>query len=335
MIPILQWAREILPSHPRIPFYLGSLLMARRRTQEALRLWKQAEKLGEGHYLLYARLGYFERFVGKHNGRRIRYFRQAASRNRDDLYVRHELALALVEAGREKEALKFLESELEAVLTSPLLTYDLLNVYLDLEWFDKFDALCRKVDFSINWQIPGPHLLWVKRHIKEALQQKRHGNLESALALLRNLEALPENLGEVPENSSYTSANVGLYDADNDPRRLYHLGCIYEKMGRMSEAHQCWEKAAAIRNYTGAERGYLIMVWSQRYFQALSLLKLGRVGEANAYFDAMELVAKHTDLPLAAREALMKLVERGRFAPEDAKDPLDEVSVAVETSAEV
>jgi len=48
----------------------------------------------------------------------------------------------------------------------------------------------------------------------------------------------------------------------------------------------------------------------------------------------MELLARHQDLPLAARDAIMGLVERGRFAPDDQKDPAGHAPVEVATSAE-
>jgi len=119
-----------------------------------------------------------------------------------------------------------------------------------------------------------------------------------------------------------------------DDRRLYHMGRLHEKLGDWERARECWEQCVAIEHFTGYEKAYWNREWTRRYYQALSLQKLGRDSEAEAYFDAMELLARVPDLPVAARDEIMALVERGRFAPDDQKDPAGFTPIEVQTAAE-
>jgi tetratricopeptide (TPR) repeat protein len=178
------------------------------------------------------------------------------------------------------------------------------------------------VDFALNHQLPGPHQLWWPRQIQEALDKALGGDLRGAAAMLERPRPVPEALGSVMS---------GLFE---DDRRYYHLGWIHERLGHPAKAREYYEKTLALPHHTAYESAYWYGQWSQRYFQALALQKLGREGLANALFDAIELLAGHPRLPVAARQALMKLVERGRFAPDDEKDPIFLPQVELRTAAE-
>jgi len=323
MIPILEWARRKLPAESRPALLLGNLLVARRRLADGVTLWRQAEKLGEKHYLLFDQLGTYEAKFGRNRKRAFEYAKKAIQAAPRDLYMIMKFSGAMVSAGKQDEAIRCLEKNRKAVLKSPRLAHALLNMYLSRDAYDKFDALCKQVDFSVNWQIPGPHSLWITRHFKEALQRIQAGELRSALGILQNLGKSPANLG------------VHQCRAVEDDRRYYHIGCIHEKMRDMEAARKSWEEALAVPHYTGYEPAYWFSAWRQRYFQALSLQKLGRHSEANALFDAMELLAQSDEIPFKAKESILGLVERGRFAPEDQKDPTGAAVAEVATKAEL
>ena len=321
MIPILEWAAQAAPDEPRAIFLLGNLMMARRRSDDAVALWRKALSMGESHSQLAANLGFYEKWKGLDLQARLGMFQKAAEADPSDLYVKRELAAAIQAARGPQAVIVYLEREMDAVLSSPPLAYSLLNAYLSLNKYDEFDALCEKVDFSANWQLAGPHSLWLQRHFKQALQMMAGGELEQALEILLNLTPAPGNLG------------VAQLDTEDD-RRFHHIGWIYEKLGDVDKAREYWEQCVAIPHFTGYESAYWNRQWSERYFQALSLQKLGRESEANALFDAMELLSRVPELPLAARQQIIKTVERGRFAPDGQKDPAGEDVVEVQTKAE-
>jgi len=323
MIPILEWACEALPDHPRPLLHLGNLLMARRRTDEAVELWRKAEQLGERHYLLYAGLGFHAKRVAGRRSSAVEYFRKAARAEPEDLYVKHELFGLLREIGKEREAIRFLERERKAVDLSPVLSHDLLSAYLDRGDYGKFDRLCSRLSFPANWNLPGPQVLWYRRFFEEAVGSLGKTNPKRALEMLRGITSPPERLGV-----------CNVYWISEPVRQCYHMGRMYEKLGDMAEARRCWEKALTFSYNCYFEPGYWPRRWTHRYFQALSLQKLGRECEAEAFFDGMELLAHSPELPVSARDAIMDLVERGRFAPDDEKDPLWKKVVKVETKAE-
>jgi len=297
--------------------------MARRRTEEAVALWRQAEQLGEKHYLLFCNLGHYEKNVAKDSARALAYFQKAEAAPGSDLYVTHEVCETLRALGRKAEARRYLEARLDAVHASPRIAHDLLSLYLDENDFDRFDALLPGFEFSANWQIPGPHHLWVRRWMQQAVLFIGGGKLDEALAILKDFPEMPRNLGaELP--------------GDTEPdRRYYHIGCICEKRGNLDEARAWWLKAVELPYFSGYEPAYSFNAWNHRYYHALCLQKLGRQAEANAYFDAMELLAGSSDLPKRARQRIIELVERGRFAAEAAKDPAVEAAVEVATRAEL
>jgi tetratricopeptide (TPR) repeat protein len=277
--------------------------------------------MGETHYLLAANLGFHHKAVARDQHKALESFQAAAAAEPTDLYLKREIANALAATASREQVIAYLESEMEAVLAGPLIAYSLLDAYLRENRYADFDALCARVDFSPNWQIPGPHSLWTKRHFQEALQLLARGDLRPALDLLTNLSTPPPHLG------------IAVPDAEDD-RRYYHMGCIHEKLGDMHRAGECWEQSVAVEHFTGYEKAYWNNQWTRRYYQALSLQKLGRLTEAEAYFDAMELLSKVPDLPLGARQEILGLVERGRFAPDDQKDPAGFVPLTVQTAAE-
>lgn len=322
MFPILEWARECLPKNPRPLLLLGNLMVGKRRLKEGVALWRKAEKLGERHYLLHSNLGFHQSRIAKDTTQALTHFRKAAKENPKDLYVIHEIFTGLASQGKRAEAITFLEKRKQAVLSSPPLARDLLNAYLEESKFRKFDSLCTQCDFSINWQISGPHTLWWNRHFQEALELTGKGKLRKALELLERMKPIPAHLGHI---------NYQAFDA---ARQRYHQGCIHEKLGDTKTAQEYWEKSIAVDHYTGYESAYWYNQWNKRYFQALAMIKLGRESEANTLFDAMELLAESPEMPLAARQAIMNLVERGRFAPDNEKDPISAAKIEVETKAE-
>lgn len=320
MIPVLEWAHHREPQSPRPLFLLGNLLVARRRLEDGVALWEQALAQGEEHYLLRANLGYYQARVRGDREAALAHFRAAAEAEPGDLYMKREVANALGAVEGRAALVSYLEGEMEAVLSSPPLAHALLDAYLRDSRYEEFDGLCQRLDFAANWQLPGPQSLWTKRQFQEALQLAAAGEYERALALLEQIGPPPEHLGIVALDTE-------------DDRRFYHLGRIAALMGDEERARAYWERAVAVEHFMGYEKAYWNRQWSRRYFQALALQRLGRQSEADAIFDGMELLARLPELPVSARDEIMGLVERGRFAPEDQKDP-GFTPVEVQTAAE-
>ena len=322
MFDILAWAAEQSPRHGRVHFLLGNLLMGRRRVEEAAQAWAKAVRFRETHWLCFANLGYHAREVAGDRGAALKWFQKAEKACPDDLYVKDEIAALTLAVKSPQAAIQYLEKNMAGVKASPKLANALLNAYLKLNRYDKFDALCDKAHFEHNWQIPGPHSLWRARYFQEALQLMAAGKPERALCILETLGDPPARLG------------LRIAQSDEEDRRFYHMGRCYEMMDQPAKARECWEKSVAVPHTTYYEHAYWYREWSRRYFQALSLQKLGRQSEAEAFFDGMEAITFTNELPVTAKDALMDMVERGRFAPDSQKDPASAEELVVETRAE-
>ena len=322
LIPILTWAAELLPRNPRPLFHLGNLFVARRRTADGVALWQKALKLGEKHYLLFSSLGEHARNVLKDEALALDYFRKAARAEPPDLYMKNAVFTSLTALGRDDEALRYMKGEMKAVLTSPPLAYNLASIWLKRADYRSFDAFCEKCRFPANWQLRGPQSLWSRRYFQEALLLIHRGELQRALDLLLNYRRAPERIG------------LQAYEDRHEPRRWYHIGRIYEKLGRPEDARAAWLKAVAVEHGGGYEPYYWFAQWTSRFHQALALQKLGRKSEADAFFDAMELLSLVPKLSGAGRRELLAMVARGRFAPDDLKDPPEGVKVRLTSEAE-
>ncbi|MBN1676111.1 MAG: DUF5107 domain-containing protein [Kiritimatiellae bacterium] len=318
MAEVMEWAMTRRPKAARPLLHMGNFLMAKRRADEAVALWRRAEQLGERHFLLYASLGFYESRAAKNPGKAREYFAKAVKAAPDEPHTVMEYCGTIPSAERRR----YLERNRELVRRSPKLAHRLLQIYLRAGDYGKFDALCAELDFSENWQLAGPHSLWADRHVKEALELARDGKALEAYERLLALKQVPRRLGDFD------------YDGDQDERRLYHLGCLCERLGRDAEAREWWERAAAVPHVCAWEPAYWFKAWRARYFQALALRKLGREAQAQALIDAMELLAANPQLSANGRKAVLELVERARFAPEEEKDPQG-AAVEVATKAEL
>jgi len=329
MIPVLNWAKEQAPDNPRPHFHLGNLLAARRNLENGVTCWRKAEELGETCYILYSNLGYYESKIAKNIDSALEYFKKAYDLERTDIYMKKELSSSLIESGKVDNAIALLEGDMPMLKSSTWLAYILMNEYIKKGQYGKYDELVPEFDFSVNWQIPGPHSLWYERHVKEGLelikQADSKDDYRKAIELFQKAVTVPENLGR-----------MGSYDdKTTDERVLYHIGRCYEKLGDKKKAVEHWEKAVQMKREYGWETAFAYLVWQDRYFQALAWKKLGKDNEAEMAFDGMELLANNQDLPESGRKYILDLVKRGRFGEEDSLDPFDIEKVEVATKAEL
>ena len=181
---------------------------------------------------------------------------------------------------------------------------------------------CKKVNQEHNWQLPGPQSLWCTRYFQEAIELIDKKKYQESLDILENMTKAPKNTG------------VHSYLDVEEDRRFYHMGRCYEAMGLVDKAKECWEDAMKVPHYVGYENAYWYDQWSKRYYQALALQKMGRTSEANTYFDALELLVHTNEIPLTAKERIIDMVERGRFADEKDKDFAMIEKIEIETRAE-
>ena len=116
-----------------------------------------------------------------------------------------------------------------------------------------------------------------------------------------------------------TNIGVGKPVHPRDAQILYLVGAAYEAMGDVDQARPYWEQAASERH----DR------WSElRYYEALSLQKLGSSDEAAELFDGLIRYAEETlakeEKETAEAHYLMGLGYLGKGAQDKAKEAFAE-----------
>jgi tetratricopeptide (TPR) repeat protein len=104
-----------------------------------------------------------------------------------------------------------------------------------------------------------------KSHLKEE-------NYDAAKKCLEKILIYPENLGE------------GKIEGTKDNDAYYYLGIVYEKMGNIKRAEECYEKAALGEGEPKGAMYYNDQPEDMILYQGLANLKLGRKSEAVSKF---------------------------------------------------
>jgi tetratricopeptide (TPR) repeat protein len=177
-----------------------------------------------------------------------------------------------------------LESNQQTVLGRDDAVQQEITLYVQLGQYDKAIDLLRRRHFHV-WEGGGEiHDIYINAHLLRGQQSFKNKRYREALADYEAALAYPENL------------EVGKpYLAERDAEISYFIGTAWEAMGNVKEAQAFYQKSAA-QKLESAEI---------RYFQALSLKKLGKGTQAAVLFD---------ELLKSGREELGSSVDLGYFA---------------------
>jgi tetratricopeptide (TPR) repeat protein len=316
MLNILEWAIAKKPKAPRLHLHLGNLLMSRWRNKEAFAEWKKAEKLGETSYVMQLSMGEYCSKLLKDNTTALSHYRKAVTLAPKEIIAAVCYAACLDSMGKAGELQKFLKAQNELVMTAPALGYYQAKLLLDKKQYAQFDEFVKRCDYHDNMKIQSPMNFLYERYTGEAFEKMKAGEYQKAIALFSVACDRPRNL------SDYPYLRHDMMNKGHEERCLYHKAVCYEKLHKPDKAKECYDKLLSFKNETAWERAWILKAWTGRYFQALAMKKLGQDAMAHAIFEAMDQIAKNnTDLPNAARAALLDMADRGRFASEDNLDP--------------
>lgn len=130
---------------------------------------------------------------------------------------------------------------------------------------------------KVSGQYQLSRLETAKKSLAEAKDRQKNGLdaqalLDRAVNLLNECLIYPLHLGE------------GKLHGAQENDFYYFLGCAYEMTGDMDKARECWEHAVLGPQEPAAAMYYNDAKPDKIFYQGLSLLKLGRKGEANGRF---------------------------------------------------
>lgn len=242
----------------RAKYLLGNFYYAHERFDEAIKLWEEALVSLPSFDVLLRNLGlaYWQRKNDQSTA--IEYFEKAQKANplNQDIYLHlDDLYKAQGEKSKRHQLLQWMNnipSAREDIRKHRIKMMVELGQYkeaLEIITTQKFIPL--EMDQSF-------HNVYVQALQMEAKDHLNNSRLEDAARCYEKMLLYPDNQGVgAPTNM----AQAAVY---------YHLGCIYEKMGRFSDALKVWKESASEYHHSGDDLF--------QYVQ-LSLDKLSRYSE--------------------------------------------------------
>ncbi|HEY2822427.1 MAG TPA: DUF5107 domain-containing protein [Candidatus Acidoferrum sp.] len=265
---VLEAAIAARPNDARSPYYLGNLLYARRRHDDAIGMWERATQLDPSFSIAWRNLGiaYFN-IAGDAAKARIA-FEKALAANPEDSRVLYERDQLWKRVGERPEVrLAELERHLDLAGTRDDLSVELASLYNQTRAHEKALAIVRARKFQ-PWE--GGEGLALGQHVRTHVALGRHALQRGKAAEARNyfetaLDA-PENLGEAK------------HPLANQSDIYYWLGVALEASGDPGAALEAWERAAAHR---GDFQQMRVTSFSElSFYNALALIRIERNKEA-------------------------------------------------------
>jgi tetratricopeptide (TPR) repeat protein len=265
---VLEAAIAARPNDARAPYYLGNLLYARRRHEDAIAMWERATQLDPSFSIAWRNLGiaYFN-IAGDAAKARIA-FEKASAANPEDSRVLYERDQLWKRVGERPESrLEELERHLELAGTRDDLSVELASLYNQTRAHQKALAIVRGRKFQ-PWE--GGEGLALGQHVRTHVALGRHalqrGKAAEARSYFETALDAPENLGEAK------------HPLANQSDIYYWLGAALDASGDPGAAREAWERAAAHR---GDFQQMRVTSFSElSLYNALALTGLGRNKEA-------------------------------------------------------
>ncbi len=281
---VLKHAMNNDPGDARAPYYLGNLLFD-HQPENAVRAWETARALDGSFATVHRNLGLAYARVENNLPEAIASMEKAAECDQTDPRLFFELDQLYEQSGvAPQKRLAKLESNQQTVLGSDDGVQQEITLYVQLGQYEKAIDLLRRRHFHV-WEGGGEiHEIYINAYLLRGQRSFKNKRYREALADYEAALAYPENL------------EVGKpYLAERDAEINYFIGTAWEAMGNAKEARVAYQKSA-VQKLESPEI---------RYFQALSLKKLGQGTQAAVLFD---------QLLKSGREELGSSVDLGYFA---------------------
>jgi tetratricopeptide (TPR) repeat protein len=256
---VLLRARELEPQDGRLAYYLGTLLCAKDRPEEAIRLWEQAAVSQSNHSVLRRNLGRAYWKVRRDPDRAIAEYREAIRSAPRDYKLYLELEKILASCGLQKERRALLEGMPAELAENDLIAERVAAMHADCQDFDGALGILLKV-FFFPWEVyKGVRWLYVDCCVGKGIRLSAQGKHAEAIASFQAVMSYPRNIGV---GEPYRKANAEAW---------LRIGVARHAMGDAPKALECWRHAAD-EPRPAAD--------ALCYYQARALQRLGRAGDA-------------------------------------------------------
>ena len=247
-------------------YYLGNLLFARYRYEEAIHEWEAALKIGSNYSVLYRNLGLAYWRLKYNLEKAIRYYEKAVALDPYNIRAYVELSILYEIKGVTSKRIQLLERAPEDVKRHDYILERLASAYLDAEMYKEALNILLSNRFR-PWEG-----FYVVRNIYEdtiiayASQLLKKGEPKGAIKILSMYFKYPENLG------------IGRPARPIFTRAYYYMSLAYEALGEKDKALE-FLKRGIKENPNAFSEDY--------YYRALCLRRIGLKDEADDAFREM------------------------------------------------
>lgn len=270
----LNCAKMLNPQGARAPYYLGCLYYGARQYDVAIKNWEYSASLDLTFPTVWRNLALARFNKQDRQQEAVEYMEKAFTLDTADARILMELDQLYRRMQKPHQVrLDHLQKHPELIQQRDDLVLEEITLLNQLGRFEEAKEKLDRHQFH-PWEggegkVPAQYQIARVELAKQALQQN---NTATAIALLEECLDYPFHLGEGK-----------LYGAqEND--FYYFLGLAYEQQGNTEKANECWEEATKGPQEPAAAMYYNDAKPDKIFYQGLSLLKLGRQGEANGRF---------------------------------------------------
>jgi tetratricopeptide (TPR) repeat protein len=277
---ILRYAIKSDPKNAVANYLMGNLMYDNRK-EDAIVAWEKAAEIDPGFSMIWRNLAFAAFHYQKDAEKAIDHITRALDGDKEQPLWYDELAKYYDASSRDfRECLALLEENIDVVKIdagAPKEMVKLLNLAGE---YDKAIDMLETHHFR-TWEGGRViHSYYVDSHVLRAMDRIREGKYVQALEDLDAALLYPSNLEVGKPSNDGRGAQV-----------WYTMGQAYEKSGKKKKANALYEKAAHTDNAPS----------ELKYYQAMSLLKLGENQEADALFNQLidqgnELIQRGTSV---------------------------------------
>jgi tetratricopeptide (TPR) repeat protein len=276
-VNILQDAIKRNPSDAKAPYYLGNFWYAARQYPEAIGCWEKSAEMDDTFptVLRNLALAYYNKQNEKSKAQQV--LEKAFALDTSDARILMELDQLYKKIGRAyTERLAFLEKHLPLVEDRDDLCIERITLYNQLGKYETAKELISSRRFH-PWEggegkVTGQYILCRLELAKQAIAENR---FEVALALLKETESYPANLGE--------GKLINAEENDID----YYRGLAYKGLGEKEKAHYCFERATSGSSEPQPAFFYNDQQPDGIYYQGLAWRELGQENKAKDCFNKL------------------------------------------------
>ena len=267
-IEVLKAANEHDPSDARAYYYLGNLLYD-LQPEEAIRLWEKSREIDDSFALTHRNLGWGYYRTMRDIPKAITAYEKAVACNADNarFYVELDRLYEVENVSLDRRLALFEKNHETVVKRNDSFLREITVLVLAGRYDQALDYLANN-HFHV-WEGGGEiHDIYVDACLLRGLHHLKNDRPNNALTDFHAASEYPENL------------SVGRPKNDRRaPQVAYHTGTAYQALGDEKKATEFFRKAADQRGTTR---------WPEtRFYQGLSLIKLGEKGTADNIFDEL------------------------------------------------